>query len=140
MAGLSLKVITPEREALDVEDVEIVVAPGIDGQLGILRRHAPLITQLEPGTLYLRHGGEERFFSITGGFLEVMDDTVTVLADASERADEIDLERAQRAREAAQRDLESAQTSHNDMQVMHARLALLRAMARVGTAVRARSR
>ncbi len=137
MAGLSLKVITPEREVLNVEDVEIVVAPGIDGQLGILRRHAPLITQLEPGTLYVRGDGEERFFSITGGFLEVVDDVVTVLADASERSDDIDVARAQRAREVAQRDLEAARISRSDAEAMHARLALLRAMARVSTAVRA---
>ena len=136
MAGLSLKVITPEREALDVEDVEIVVAPGIDGQLGILRRHAPLISQLEPGTLRVRRDSEEQYFSISGGFLEVMNDAVTVLADASERADDIDLERAHRAREAAQRDLEAARISRDNTEATRARLALLRAMARVSTVVR----
>ncbi len=136
MAGLSLKVITPEREALDVEDVEIVVAPGIDGQLGILRRHAPLIAQLEPGTLRVRRDSEEQYFSISGGFLEVMNDAVTVLADASERAGDIDLERAHRAREAAQRDLEAARISRDNTEATRARLALLRAMARVSTVVR----
>ena len=138
MAGLTLTVVSPEREVLREEDVTLVVAPSVDGQLSILPRHAPLITQLAPGTLELRRGAETQFFSITGGFLEVMHDTVTVLADASESASEISGERAEAARQAALRDLEQAHRSHDDVMTAQARLALLRALARLRTVERAR--
>lgn len=137
MAGLTLTVVSPEREVLREDDVEMVVAPGIDGELGLLPRHAPLVTQLQAGTLRYRSGGDERFLTILGGFLQVMQDTVTVLADGSERSDEIDVERAERAREAAVRELEEARTGGDDASVIRARLALLRALARLRTAQRA---
>ncbi|MYA59049.1 MAG: ATP synthase F1 subunit epsilon [Chloroflexi bacterium] len=138
MAGLTLTVVSPEREVLREEGVTLVLAPSVEGQLGILPRHAPLITQLEPGTLELRRGDETQHFSITGGFLEVMDNTVTVLADASENASEISRERAEAAREAAVRDLEEARRTHDDVMTTQARLALLRALARLRTVERAR--
>lgn len=138
MADLTLTVVSPEREVLREEGVTLVLAPSVEGQLGILPRHAPLITQLEPGTLELRRGAETHHFSITGGFLEVMDNTVTVLADASEDAAEINRERAEAAREAAVRDLEEARRTHDDMMTTQARLALLRALARLRTVERAR--
>lgn len=138
MAGLTLTVVSPEREVLREEDVTLVLAPSVEGQLGILPRHAPLITQLEPGTLELRRGAETQHFSITGGFLEVMDNTVTVLADASENASEISRERAEAAREAAMRDLDEARRTHDDVMTTQARLALLRALARLRTVERAR--
>lgn len=138
MAELTLTVVSPEREVLREEGVTLVLAPSVEGQLGILPRHAPLITQLTPGTLELRRGAEIQHFSITGGFLEVMDNTVTVLADASENASEISRERAEAAREAAMRDLEEARRSHDDVMTTQARLALLRALARLRTVERAR--
>ena len=138
MAGLTLTVVSPEREVLREEGVTLVLAPSVEGQLGILPRHAPLITQLEPGTLELRRGAETQHFSITGGFLEVMDNTVTVLADASENAAEISRERAEAAREAAVRELEEARRTHDDVMTTQARLALLRALARLRTVERAR--
>ncbi len=137
MADLTLTVVSPEREVLREEGVTLVLAPSIDGQLGILPRHAPLITQLAPGTLELRRGAESQHFSITGGFLEVMDNTVTVLADASENASEINRDRAEAAREAALRDLESARRTHDDVLTTQARLSLLRALARLRTVERA---
>ena len=138
MAELTLTVVSPEREVLREDGVTLVFAPSVEGQLGILPRHAPLITQLAPGTLELRRGAESQHFSITGGFLEVMDNTVTVLADASEDAAEISRERAEAAREAAIRDLEEARRTHDDMMTTQARLALLRALARLRTVERAR--
>ncbi len=137
MADLTLTVVSPEREVLREEGVTLVLAPSIDGQLGILPRHAPLITQLAPGTLEIRRGTESQHFSITGGFLEVMDNTVTVLADASENASEINRDRAEAAREAALRDLEAARRTHDDMLTTQARLSLLRALARLRTVERA---
>ena len=137
MADLTLTVVSPEREVLREEGVTLVLVPSIDGQLGILPRHAPLITQLAPGTLEIRRGTESQHFSITGGFLEVMDNTVTVLADASENASEINRDRAEAAREAALRDLEAARRTHDDMLTTQARLSLLRALARLRTVERA---
>ncbi|MCY3912701.1 MAG: F0F1 ATP synthase subunit epsilon [Chloroflexi bacterium] len=137
MAGLTLTVVSPEREVLREDDIEMVVAPGIDGELGLMPRHAPLVTQLQAGTLRYRSGGDERFLTILGGFLQVMQDTVTVLADGSERSDEIDVERAERARAEALRELEEARVGGDDATVIRARLALLRALARIRTAQRA---
>ena len=137
MAGLTLTVVSPEREVLREDDIDMVVAPGIDGELGLMPRHAPLVTQLQAGTLRYRSGGDERFLTILGGFLQVMQDTVTVLADGSERSDEIDVERAERARSEAMRELEEARVGGDDATVIRARLALLRALARIRTAQRA---
>jgi F-type H+-transporting ATPase subunit epsilon len=97
---LKLTIASPERELYSGE-VDIVLAPGIDGQLGILPDHAPLITQLAEGELCARVGGEEHYFAIHGGFMHVLPDAVTVLADVAERADEIDVERAKAARRRA---------------------------------------
>ena len=137
MAGLTLTVVSPEREVLRENDIDMVVAPGIDGELGLMPRHAPLVTQLQAGTLRYRSGGDERYLTILGGFLQVMQDTVTVLADGSERSDEIDLERAEHARAEALRELEAARTGGDDATVIRARLSLLRALARIRTAQRA---
>jgi F-type H+-transporting ATPase subunit epsilon len=79
----------------------MVLAPGIDGQLGILPNHIPLITQLADGELCARVGDEEYYFAIHGGFMHVLPHKVMVLADMAERAEEIDIERAQEARQRA---------------------------------------
>jgi F-type H+-transporting ATPase subunit epsilon len=100
MLTTHLEIITSERIVLE-EDVEIVVVPGTMGELGILPRHAPLLTGLNPGELHYRKDGELVVMAITGGFMEVLPHKVTILADAAERADEIDLARAEAARERA---------------------------------------
>ncbi len=81
---------------------DIVVAPGIEGEMGILPKHAPLLTALDFGVLRVRHKGEEHAFTIAGGIMEVRPDMVTVLADVGERVDEIDEQRADAARERAE--------------------------------------
>ncbi len=140
MPSLTLTVVSPEREVLRCDGVSLVLAPAIDGQIGILPRHAPLVTQLAPGTLELRRNGDVTHLSILGGFLEVSNDQVTVLTDGSERADEIDLARAESAREAAQRTLDESRHTHDDVLTTQARLALLRALARLRTVERAQRR
>ncbi len=99
-----LEVATPERELVK-EQVEEAQIPGRNGYLGVLPGHAPLLTELGTGYLSYQIGGKTRFLSIAGGFAEVLPDRVRVLADASERAEEIDIERARRARERAQQEL-----------------------------------
>jgi F-type H+-transporting ATPase subunit epsilon len=101
MATVKLDIVTAERVVFS-EDVDILVAPGVEGQLGILPHHAPLMTMLLPGELRVRKGGEEFSMAISGGFLEVRPDRVIVLADAAERAEEIDIARAEAAKRRAE--------------------------------------
>lgn len=100
MTGLQLTIVSPERE-LYSGAVDIVLAPGVDGQLGILPNHAALIIKLAEGELCARMGAEEHYFAIHGGFMHVLPDKVIVLADVAERADEIDDARAEAARQRA---------------------------------------
>ena len=102
MPGLRVEVVTGEREVLVEDDVDMVVAPGIEGQLGILPRHAPLVTTLVPGELRITKGSDERVLAVGGGFLEVGPTRVMVLADTAEHAEEIDIARAEEARRRAQ--------------------------------------
>ena len=88
-------------------DVDILVAPGTDGEMGILPHHAPLLTTLKPGVLRVRTAAQEEVFAISGGVMEVRPTIVTVLADAAERADEIDISRAEEARQRAEESLRS---------------------------------
>ena len=100
MATLHLEIVTQERRLFS-EDVDMVVAPGSEGELGILPHHAPLLTTLKEGELRVKKGGNEEYFTIGGGFMEVQPDHVIVLADVAEQANEIDIARAE---EAARRD------------------------------------
>ena len=93
---MRLEIVTAER-VLFQGDVDVVVAPGIDGEIGILPKHAALMTVLQPGELRYCTGDNEEHFVVTGGFIDVHGDKVSVLADAAERADEIDLARAEEA-------------------------------------------
>jgi F-type H+-transporting ATPase subunit epsilon len=99
--GLRLDIVTPERE-LFTGEVDILLVPGVDGQLGILPHHAPLITVLDEGVLIARRGEEEITFAIHGGYMQVLPDHAVVLADVGERAEEIDVERAEEARQRAE--------------------------------------
>jgi F-type H+-transporting ATPase subunit epsilon len=95
-------------------DVDIVVAPGILGELGILPSHAPLLTTLKYGILTVRRGSEEELFTIAGGVMEVQPDIVTVLADAAENVAEIDIARAEASRKRAQEYLEKGPPPDTD--------------------------
>jgi F-type H+-transporting ATPase subunit epsilon len=107
---LKLDIVTAERVVLSEDGLEIVVAPGSEGELGILPSHAPLMTTLGVGELRARRGADEIHMAISGGFMDVRDDVVTVLADVAEHAEEIDIERARAARERAQAALATRET------------------------------
>jgi F-type H+-transporting ATPase subunit epsilon len=109
-------------------DADFVVAPGSEGELGILPQHIPLLTFLKPGTVKVRNDSDEQFFFVSGGFLEVRPDEVTVLADAAERAEDIDESRAEEARRRAA-DLLQQKLSDTDQAA--AAVALARAEARL---------
>jgi F-type H+-transporting ATPase subunit epsilon len=124
---LNLEVITPERLVLR-EQVDEVVAPGLNGELGILPEHTPLISQLKTGVLSYRQGNQSRRLHVSGGFIEVASDSVSVLSDVAEKPEEIDVERAQRAKERAERRLAAR---GEDIDINRAELKLQRAMARI---------
>lgn len=107
MATLQLRVISQEEELFSGE-VDVVLVPGPEGQLGILPNHAPLIAHLSIGELTARAGDEEYAFAVHGGFVHVLPDEVIVLADTAERAEEIDIERAEEARQRALEMLEKS--------------------------------
>ena len=102
MAKLSVAIITGERLVYEEDDVDMVVAPGSEGSLGILPSHAPLISLLSEGELRVIKNPSEESLVVFGGFIEVLDDRVVILADSAERAGEIDLARAAQARRAAE--------------------------------------
>ena len=132
-----LEIITAERQVYS-DEVDMVIAPGIDGQLGILPRHAPLMTILKPGELTVRKEGEEDLYvAVSGDFMEVLGNRVSILADACERSDEIDEERAQRAVQRAQ---ERLANRDSDMDLEKGMASLSRAQARVNLVRRRRPR
>ena len=129
-----LRVVSVERSLFEGE-VEFIIARGADGELGVLARHAPLMTILKPGPLRIQetYGGEEQVLFVGGGFLEVLPERVTVLADIAEHAEEISVERAEEARRRAQERLAGTLTTaeetefQNALATAEARLRLARA-------------
>ncbi|RMF37992.1 MAG: F0F1 ATP synthase subunit epsilon [Chloroflexi bacterium] len=130
MSTLRLEVVTQERVVFE-GDVEMVIAPGVEGELGILPRHAPLMTALTTGILRAKRGEEEIVMAVSGGFMEVQPDRVVVMADTAERAEEIDVARAEAARRRAEARLRSRQER---VDFARAEAALRRAMVRLKVA------
>ena len=129
---IKLEIVTAER-AVFSDEVDIVIAPGSEGQLGILPHHAPFMTSLSPGELVARKSGNEFALAIGGGFLEVRADRVIVLADAAERAEEIDILRAEQAKKRAQEKLAHPGSAE---EAFESEAALRRALARLEVADR----
>ena len=136
MATFRLELVTAER-VMYSDDVDMVIAWGTEGQLGILPFHAPLMTMLQPGELIVKKDDEESYLAVTGGFLEVRPDKVIILADACERADEIDVVRAQEARRRASELMEAPPA---EVELATAEAALRRSMVRLKVAEKIRRR
>ena len=136
MAMMRLEIVTAERVVYS-EDVSLLVAPGIDGELGILPRHAPLLTLLRPGEIRVVKDDEESLMAVSGGFLEVIGNKVTILADTAERVDEIDV---QRAEEALQRARDRVAAGSTEMDLERAIASMRRSQARLKAARRRRPR
>ncbi|MGH2473788.1 MAG: F0F1 ATP synthase subunit epsilon [Candidatus Limnocylindrales bacterium] len=130
---LTLEIVTPERLAYS-DEVDSVVLPGSEGELGVLPHHAPLVSMLGVGELRIRKDGNEESFAIVGGFLQVRPDKVVVMAETADMASEIDLETAQEARREAERALETGYTEGVDLSA--ARAALQQALLRIRVAER----
>lgn len=137
MSSLKLDIVTAEKVVYS-QDVDEVVAPGVEGQLGILPHHTPLMTTLQAGELRVKKGGEEESLVISGGFLEVRPDRVIVLADAAERAVEIDVARAEAAKQRAEQRLADKHAAGLDE--ARAETALRRALARLTVAEKIKRR
>ena len=136
MQGMLLEIITAESQVFG-DDVDLLVAPGIDGELGILPHHAPLMTMLQPGEILIRKEGTDTYMAVTGGFMEVIGNKVTILADACERSEEIDESRAQQAVERAQQRVASQES---DLEMERALGAMRRAQVRLNVVRRRRAR
>jgi len=134
---LKVDIVTAERLVYSEEGVERLIVPGVEGELGVLTLHAPLLTMMQPGVLRIVKGGDEVEMAITGGFIEVRQNRVTILADAAERAEEIDTVRAEEARRRAQRLLEE-RVAEEDL--ARAEASLARALARLKVVERRRRR
>ena len=117
--------------------VDSVNVPGTEGRMGILPHHSPLLTALDFGEVMVRVDGREEFFAIGGGFVEVQPDHVTILADSAEQADEIDLDRAERARQQAEEVMRTGVKDDPD-RIAAVRASLLRAQARIDVGRRRR--
>jgi F-type H+-transporting ATPase subunit epsilon len=134
---IRLEFVTPER-AIVHDHVDEVELPGEEGYFGVLPGHAPLLAALRTGPLWYRKGNETRHAFIDGGFAEVLPDRVSVLAQVAERAEDIDLARAEAAKRRAEGRL--AQPSTGDVDSARARLALLRAVSRLDVSRQGRPR
>jgi F-type H+-transporting ATPase subunit epsilon len=135
---LTLEVVTPDRSVV-TERVQEVEIPGADGYFGVLPGHTPLLAMLQVGELWYRTGPSERekvFLSIAFGFAEVLPDRVTILAQLAERAEEIDVARAEAAKRRAQ---ERISTPATEMDYERARIAMMKALIRLQVASRART-
>ena len=130
---IQLDIVTPEKLAYS-DEVDAVVLPGSEGELGVLPHHAPLISTLGAGELRLRKGGQEESFAIIGGFLQVLPDRVVVMAENADMASDIDLEKAQEARRQAEQALEGGFVEGADLAA--ARAALRASLIRIRVAER----
>jgi F-type H+-transporting ATPase subunit epsilon len=134
---LTVEIVTAEKVVSVEQGVDVLIVPGSEGQLAILPRHAALMTTLGVGELVFRRGQEEGIFAITGGFMEVLRDRVTVLADQAEHADDIDTARAEAARVRAEDRLRRGrEQAVRDVDMARAQASLQRSLLRLRVAQR----
>ena len=133
---LTLEIVTPDR-ALVTEEVDEVQLPGTEGYLGILPGHTPLLTGLRVGQVWYRKGTEKHYLSMAFGFAEVLPDRVRLLARIAERAEEIDVTRAEEHKRKAEEALQAARAGSSDIDLERARVSLMKALTRLQVASRA---
>lgn len=124
---IKLEVVTPDRKVLS-DDVEYVGAPGVMGEFGVLPGHIPFLSAIGVGSLYYKKNGKRYYIFVSGGFCEVSGEKVSVLAEAAEKAEEIDIERARKARERSEDRLRQHQ---EEIDYVRARAAMVRSLARL---------
>lgn len=134
--GLTLEIVTAERFVYS-EEVDILVAPGVEGELGILPSHSPLLTIMQPGEIRVDKDGEQTHIAVSGGFLEVIGNKATILADTAERSEEIDEARAELALKRARDRVASAEPQ---IDLQRALMSIRRSRSRLKVARRRRTR
>ena len=134
---LTLEIVTPDRSLVS-EDVDEVQIPGAEGYFGVLPGHTPLLAALQVGELSYRKGQQTTHLHVAFGFAEVLPDRVTILAQVAERAEDIDIARAEAAKKRAESRL--AQPPTPDMDFERARIAMMKSLIRLQVASRARTR
>ncbi|MCL2340794.1 MAG: F0F1 ATP synthase subunit epsilon [Proteobacteria bacterium] len=132
MAQIHLEVVTPNGAVVS-EDVDIVTAPGVGGEFGVLANHAPFLSTIKTGTLSFKQDRTTKYLMVTGGFTEVSNNKITFLVENAEYGQDIDVERALRAKERAEKRLLQAQQSAEKINRARAEASLQRALARLHT-------
>lgn len=127
---LKLEIVTPSGPVID-EEVDIVTCPGIDGEFGVLANHAPLLSTIKIGTLTFKNDSDTHVIMVSGGFCEVSDNKITFLVESAERGDDIDVDRALRAKDRAEKRLAEAKTKAEAVNVVRAEASMQRALARI---------
>ncbi|OGX68449.1 MAG: F0F1 ATP synthase subunit epsilon [Paenibacillus sp. RIFOXYA1_FULL_44_5] len=128
MSTFLLEVVTPERKVYS-QDVDMVIVDGMDGQLGILANHIPLVTGLKIAPVVIKKDNDSEYMAVSGGFIEVRKGKVVILAESAELPGEIDVDRAQASKERAERRLKDKQQAEVDF--LRAEMALQRALNRI---------
>jgi F-type H+-transporting ATPase subunit epsilon len=136
---VTLEIVTPEASLVTTE-VDEVVLPGAKGYFGVWPGHAPLLALLTIGEMWYRKGAEKHYLALANGFAEVLPDRVTVLAEIAEREEDIDVDRAERARQRAEERITARSTGVSDIDLERARIAMMKSLIRLQVASRARTR
>ena len=137
MAQIHLEVVTPAGPVVS-DDVDIVTAPGVGGEFGVLANHAPFLSTIKTGTLSYTKDKQTRYLMVSGGFSEVSNNKITFLVESAEYGNDIDVDRAMQAKERAEKRLAQARAQDEIFNRVRAEAALQRALARVRAAERAR--
>ena len=133
MAQIHLEVVTPAGPILS-DDVDIVTAPGVGGEFGVLANHAPFLSTIKTGTLSYKQDKQTKYLMVSGGFSEVSNNKITFLVESAEYGHAIDVDRAMRARERAEKRLAQAESQTEKINRIRAEAALQRSIARIRTA------
>jgi F-type H+-transporting ATPase subunit epsilon len=137
MAQIHLEVVTPSGPVVS-DDVDIVTAPGVGGEFGVLANHAPFLSTIKTGTLSFKKDKQTKYLMVSGGFSEVSNNKITFLVESAEYGHDIDVDRAMRAKERAEKRLAEAQAQSETFNRVRAEAALQRALARIRAAELAR--
>ncbi len=137
MAQIHLEVVTPTGPVIS-DDVDIVTAPGVGGEFGVLANHAPFLSTIKTGTLSFKQDKQTKYLMVSGGFSEVSNNKITFLVESAEYGNDIDVDRAMRAKERAEKRLAQAQSQSDKLNRVRAEASLQRALARMRAAELAR--
>lgn len=132
--GITVQIVTPVGEVYNENNIELAIVNTQGGQIGIMRKHVPLLAALTINELLIKSNGQTEKLAVNGGIAEFSNDLLTVVADSAETSGNIDLTRAENAKERAETRIAHAQNDNNDAELLRARVALMRAVNRIHVA------